>query len=64
MIYYIYKVEGNRNPSKQKEVRAMKKPKEKAPRTYEVSYIKVTYDKDGKVASVTVKYVNRATRKR
>lgn len=38
----------------------MKKPKEKAPRTYEVSYIKVTYDKDGKVASVTVKYVNRA----
>lgn len=42
----------------------MKKPKEKAPRTYEVSYIKVSYDKDGKVASVTVKYVNRATRKR
>ncbi len=42
----------------------MEKPKKKAPRTYEVSYVKVTYGKDGKVASVTVKYVNRAKPKR
>lgn len=33
----------------------MKRQKKK-PCKYEVSYIKVTYDKDGKVSSVTVKY--------
>lgn len=31
---------------------------------YEISYIKVTYDKDGKVESVTVKVVNKAQSKR
>lgn len=31
---------------------------------YEISYIKVTYDKDGKVSSVTVKVVNKAQDKR
>lgn len=31
---------------------------------YEISYIKVTYDKDGKVSSVTVKIVNKAQDKR
>ena len=38
-----------------------KRQKEKP--CYEVSYIKVTYDKDGKVATVTVK-VSKATAKR
>lgn len=37
--------------------------KQKKP-CYEISYIKVTYDKDGKVESVTVKVVNKATNKR
>lgn len=31
---------------------------------YEISYIKVTYGKDGKVESVTVKVVNKANEKR
>lgn len=31
---------------------------------YEISYIKVTYDKDGSIASVTVKVVNKAQDKR
>lgn len=39
----------------------MKKSKEKP--CYEVSYIKVTYDKDGRVASITVK-VSKAKEKR
>lgn len=40
----------------------MKKVEEgkKTSRTYEVSYIKVTYDKDGKISNVTVKYVSKA----
>ena len=63
MIYYIYKVEGNRNPSKQKEGKPMKEEKKK-PLGYEVSYIKLTYDKDGKVATITVKVSRKATRKR
>lgn len=42
----------------------MKGKKKNAPQTYEVSYIKVTYGKDGKVASVTVKYVSKAQDKR
>lgn len=40
----------------------MKRQKKKP--CYEISYIKVTYDKDGKVASVTVKVVNKAQDKR
>lgn len=31
---------------------------------YEISYIKVTYDKDGSIASVTVKVVNKAKAER
>ncbi len=42
----------------------MQRAKKKALPTYEVSYIKVTYGKDGKVSSVTVKYVNKAKEKR
>ena len=41
----------------------MKKEKKK-PLGYEVSYIKLTYDKDGKVATITVKVSRKATRKR
>ena len=37
--------------------------KQKKPR-YEISYIKVTYDKDGKISTVTVKVVNKAQNKR
>ncbi len=37
--------------------------KQKKP-CYEISYIKVTYDKNGNVATVTVKVVNKATNKR
>lgn len=37
--------------------------KQKKP-CYEISYIKVTYDKDGKISSVTVKVVNKAQNKR
>lgn len=40
----------------------MKRQKKKP--CYEISYIKVTYDKDGKVASVTVKVVNKAKAER
>lgn len=40
----------------------MKRKKEKP--CYEVSYIKVTYGKDGKISSVTVKVVNKAQDKR
>ena len=31
---------------------------------YEISYIKVTYDKNGKISSTTVKVVNKAQDKR
>lgn len=31
---------------------------------YEVSYIKVTYGKDGKISSITVKVVNKAQKER
>ncbi|MFR2460278.1 MAG: hypothetical protein ACLTAN_00205 [Christensenellaceae bacterium] len=40
----------------------MRKPKEKP--CYEISYIKVTYDKNGNVATVTVKVVSKAQSKR
>ena len=36
---------------------ARKKKKKEPCETYKVSYIKVTYDKDGNVTSTTVKYV-------
>ena len=36
----------------------MRKPKQKP--CYEISYIKVTYDKNGNVATVTVKVVSKA----
>ncbi len=35
--------------------------KQKKP-CYEISYIKVTYGKDGTVATITVKVVNKATK--
>ncbi len=38
----------------------MKRRKKKPCETYQVSYIKVTYDKDGKPITVTVKYVSKA----
>lgn len=40
----------------------MRKQKEKP--CYEISYIKVTYDKNGNVSSVTVKVVSKAQNKR
>lgn len=40
----------------------MKQQKKKP--CYEISYIKVTYDKDGKIESITVKAVNKAQSKR
>lgn len=42
----------------------MAKEKQKPCDTYIVSYIKVTYDKNGNVTSKTVKYVNKAQNKR
>lgn len=42
----------------------MKGKKKKPCETYQVSYIKVTYDKDGKVVQTTVKYVSKAQGKR
>ena len=42
----------------------MKRQKKKTRETYQVSYIKVTYDKDGRVTSATVKYVSKAQDKR
>lgn len=47
-----------------KEVIKVDKQKKKPCETYQISYIKVTYDKDGKVISTTVKYVSRAQDKR
>ena len=40
------------------------KEEKKKPLGYEVSYIKLTYDKDGKVATITVKVSRKATHKR
>lgn len=42
----------------------MAEKKKKPCETYKVSYIKVTYDKDGRVTSATVKYVSKAQDKR
>lgn len=42
----------------------MQRQKKKPCETYKVSYIKVTYDKDGKISNVTVKYVSKAQQKR
>lgn len=36
------------------------KEEKKKPLGYEVSYIKLTYDKDGKVSSITVKVSRKA----
>lgn len=41
----------------------MRKKQTKKP-CYEISYIKVTYDKDGKVSAVTVKVSNKAQKER
>lgn len=45
-----------------KEVIRMKEQKKKP--CFEISYIKVTYDKDGKVATITVKVENKAKAER
>lgn len=42
----------------------MEEAKRKPCQTYRVSYIKVTYDKNGRVTSTTVKYISKAEDKR
>lgn len=39
-------------------------PKQKEKPCYEISYIKVTYDKNGKISTVTVKVESKAQNKR